>query len=230
MRREKDPGVHFADSYRELSGGWETAFGRPIFSTMERRLTYETWPAEATGRGLGALPGDAGALLFDAHIRPNRSLPNPGFYALMIALVSLSFTAGIAFVMMGAWPVIGFFGLDVLLVWLCFRLSYRDGRRLEIVRVTGDAIHVARRGPTGQETRFRMPAAWARVELDGAGEPDVQARLVSHGRTLIVGALLSPKEREGLADALREALDKARRPHRPEESQAGAQESGGTPA
>lgn len=195
---------------------------------MERRLTYETWPAEATGRGLGEFPGEADELLFDAQIRPNRSLPNPGFVALMLALVGLSFTAGIAFVMMGAWPVIGFFGLDVLLVWLCFRLSYRDGKRLEVVRVTPDTIHVARRGPTGQETRYRLPAAWTRVELDGAGEPDVQARLVSHGRTLIVGALLSPKERESLAAAVREALDKARRARGPRVSEP-AQESGGAP-
>lgn len=191
---------------------------------MERRVTYETWPAEATGIGLGDLPGAPDELLFDAHIRPNRSLPNPGFYALMIALVALSFTAGIAFVAMGAWPVIGFFGLDVLLVWLCFRLSYRDGKRLEIVRVTPRDILVARRGPTGQETRYRLPSAWTRVELEGEGEPDVQARLSSQGKTLIIGALLSPRERESLAQAVREALHQARRPRAPL-----AQESGGAP-
>lgn len=191
---------------------------------MERRHTYETWPAEATGTGLGNLPGGEDEVLFDAHIRPNRSLPNPGFYALMIALVALSFTAGIAFVAMGAWPVIGFFGADVLLVWLCFRLSYRDGKRLEIVRVTPRDILVARRGPTGQETRYRLPAAWTRVELDGEGEPDVQARLSSQGKCLIIGALLSPKEREALAQAVREALHKARRP-----KPVLAQESGGAP-
>lgn len=193
---------------------------------MERRATYETWPAEATGRGLGTLPGADGRVLFDAHIRPNRSLPNPGFHALMIALVALSFTAGMAFLLMGAWPVVGFFGLDVLLVWLFFKLNYRDGRRLEIVRVTEQDIHVARRGPTGLETRFRLPSAWTRVELVGKGEPDVQARLNSQGRSLIVGALLSPKERESLADAIRGALDAARRARGP---QPGPQETGGAP-
>ncbi|TGY88998.1 DUF2244 domain-containing protein [Marinicauda algicola] len=192
---------------------------------MERRVTYETWPAEEIGTGLGAPPGAPGELLFDAHIRPHRSLPNPGFYALMIALAVLSFIAGIAFVLAGAWPVVGFFGLEVLLVWLCFKLSYRDGRRLEIVRVTAQDIHVARRGPTGQETRFRLPAAWTRVEIEGAGEPDVQARLTSQGKSLIIGAMLSPAERESLAAAVREALDKARRARGPL-----AQESGGAPA
>ena len=100
----------------------------------------------------------------------------------------------------------------VLIVWLAFRLSYRDGRRLESVQITREAIHVARRGPTGQETRYRLPTAWTRVELSRPGEPDVQARLVSHGKSLFIGALLSPKERESLAEAVRAAIAKARGP------------------
>ena len=195
---------------------------------MERRRLYETWPPEG-----GRAPRQAAAdpamevqgdgLLLDAHIRPNRSLAGPGFYALMGALIAISFTAGIAFVSMGAWPVIGFFGLDILLVWLCFRLSYRDGRRLEIVQVTPQDIRVARRWPTGHERWYRMPAAWTRVEVDGAGEPDVQTRLTAMGKHLIIGAMLSPREREALGAAVRDALDKARRPA----AAARAQESGG---
>ncbi len=193
---------------------------------MERRRLYETWPPEG-GRAPGAAAPPAEAepdgLLLDAHIQPNRSLAGPGFYVLMGALVAISFTAGIAFVSMGAWPVIGFFGLDILLVWLCFRMSYRDGRRLEVVQVTPRDIRVARRWPTGHERWYRMPAAWTRVEVDGPGEPDVQARLTAMGKHLIIGAMLSPREREALAEAVREALDKARTPA----ALAGAQETGG---
>ena len=189
---------------------------------MERRTLYETWPADPQ-----APPLEGGeALYFNAEVRPNRSLPNPGFIALMIAIGALSFTAGIAFMLMGAWPVLGFFGLDLLLVWLAFRFSYREGRRLETIQVTPDEIRVARRSPFGHLTAFRIPAAFTRVEIVGRGEPDVQTRLAHAGKHLIIGSMLSPKERESLAEALHEAVQKASRHHRP----ASAQESGGATA
>lgn len=174
---------------------------------MERRRVYETWPADPSAPPLGG----AERLYFDAEIRPNRSLPNPGFYALMAAVALISFSAGIAFMMLGAWPVLGFFGLDVVLVWLAFKLSYRDGRRRETIQITAEEIRVSRASPFGHLTNFRLPAAWTKVEIAGEGEPDVQARLRARGKTLIIGSLLSPRERESLAEAVREALVKARR-------------------
>ena len=174
---------------------------------MDRRRVYETWPADP-----GAAPLSEGERLYlDAEIRPNRSLPNPGFYALMAAVAVISFSAGVAFMMAGAWPVLGFFGLDVLLVWLAFKLSYRDGRRREIIQITAGEIRVFRHSPFGHQTAFRLPSAWTQVEIAGEGEPDVQARLRAMGKTLIIGSLLSPRERESLAEAVREALFKARR-------------------
>lgn len=145
----------------------------------------------------------------DAHIRPNRSLRGPAFLALMAAIALISFTAGLAFLMIGAWPVMGFFGLDLIIVWLAFRLNYRDGRRLERIHITPQAIHVLRRWPTGYETLYRLPAAWTRVEMDHADEPDVQTRLTAMGKHLIVGSVLSPRERRELAKAISEALGKA---------------------
>lgn len=187
---------------------------------MERR-PYETWPADPAAP---PIPG-AARLYLDAEIRPNRSLPNPAFWVLMAAFGVISFTAGIAFMLLGAWPVLGFFGLDVLIVFLAFKLSYRDGRRLETIKVTEEEIRVARRSPFGHLTAFRVPLAWTRVELAGEGEPDVQARLTHKGRNLIIGAMLSPKEREALAEAVRGAIEAARRgaPAGP------AQEPGGAP-
>ena len=63
--------------------------------------------------------------LFSAIVTPHRSLGSLGFLILMVAVGGISFAAGIAFLMMGAWPVFGFFGLDVFLVYLAFRANYR---------------------------------------------------------------------------------------------------------
>ena len=66
--------------------------------------------------------------IFAAVLKPHRSLSSTGFMLVMMALVACSFTAGLAFWLMGAWPVVGFFGLDILLVQLAFRLNYRAAR------------------------------------------------------------------------------------------------------
>ena len=60
-------------------------------------------------------------MLFSAVLTPHRSLSATGFLILMMLVGGVSFAAGIVFLMMGAWPVFGFFGLDVLLLYLAFR-------------------------------------------------------------------------------------------------------------
>ena len=63
--------------------------------------------------------------IFAAVLTPHRSLGNIGFLVLMIVFGGVSFVSGIAFLMMGAWPIFGFFGLDVLLLYWAFRINYR---------------------------------------------------------------------------------------------------------
>src|SRR5207245_10035035 len=74
---------------------------------------------------------------FERVLLPHRSLPPRGFHLLMLLLGLLSLAVGIGFVAIGAWPVCGFFGLDVAALYLAFRLSYRSARRREILRLAG---------------------------------------------------------------------------------------------
>ena len=68
--------------------------------------------------------------LFSAIITPHRSLSSTGFLIFMLCIGGISFAAGMVFLMLGAWPVFGFFGLDVALVYWAFRANYRSGPRL----------------------------------------------------------------------------------------------------
>ena len=140
---------------------------------------------------------------FDAVLYPNRSLGPFGFHLLMAAIVLVSGGIGAAFVIVGAWPVTGFLGLDVLLVYLAFRWNYRQGRRAEFIHLRGDELEVRRVEPNGQRREWRFDAHWVRVTLDDA---DRQLHLSSHGRGLVVGSFLSPQERVEVARALRVAL------------------------
>lgn len=177
---------------------------------MARSRYIEDMAPDLKGR-LGELPAPvlaqpASSDVYDAILFPNRSLPNAGFIAVMAVVIGVNMTFGVAFYLMGAWPVLGFCGLDIFLVWLAFKLSYRQGRLHERVRVTPDAMLVSRVLPSGHETRWRLQPFWTDVRIDRPVEHETQLRVCSKGRTLILGAFLSPAERGEFAEALARAL------------------------
>jgi len=92
---------------------------------------------------------------FSAVLLPHRSLGRKGFIILMGVISLVSFITGIAFYMQGAWPVLGFFGLDVLLIYGAFRLNYRAARLRETIELTQSEAGVA------GERRQRQPAVSA---------------------------------------------------------------------
>jgi uncharacterized membrane protein len=143
---------------------------------------------------------------YDAVLSPHRSLPPRGFAALMLFLAGVSFAVGLAFVLHGAWPVTPFFGLDVLLVYLAFRMSYRQGRLREELRLTEESLTVDRIDPRGKRRHWRFEPFWLRVVLEEQDEHSNRLVLTSHGRSLVVGSFLGPAERRGAAGSLKDAL------------------------
>ena len=150
-------------------------------------------------------------MLFDAVLAPNRSLGRSGFLAVMACVVVVSVGLGTYFLLQGAWPVFGFFGLDIALLYLAFRLSYRSGRLRETIRVTADEVVVRRIAPNGRTTEWRFNPYWLRIALDDPVEHHSQIILTSHGRSIVIGPFLAPEERASLAQALRDALGEANR-------------------
>lgn len=158
-----------------------------------------------------AIAGAEDRPIFSARLTPHRSLSPTGFMLVMLALVSCSFTAGLAFWMMGAWPVVGFFGLDILLVQLAFRLNYRAARASEEVNVYADRLTVRRTKPNGKWSEFSLNPYWARLAVDRHPEIGVTGvNLTSHGHSYPIAAFLGPHERESFAAALGKALAEAR--------------------
>ncbi len=142
----------------------------------------------------------------DVALYPHRSLPPQGFLILMAAFGLASFITGLIFASMGAWPVLGFFGLDVALFYWAFRLSYRSGRLCEVVRVTRHQLTVQRIQPDGRNKTWSFEPAWARVDLERQEEHDCRLVLASGERRLAIGAFLPPEERVEFAATLRAAL------------------------
>lgn len=151
-------------------------------------------------------PSPFGGLFFERVLQPHRSLPRRGFHLLMLILGLISLAVGIGFVSIGAWPIVGFFGLDVALVYAAFRLNYRSARRSETLRLAGDAFTVERVSMHGSRRMWRFQPFWVRVILEE--RPDELNRLfvASHGRSLAIGDFLPPSARRELAATIREAL------------------------
>ena len=143
---------------------------------------------------------------FHAVLRPYRSLGPAGFVAMMGAVAGFSFAGGIIFYLAGAWPVTGFLGLDVLLIFLAFKLNYRSGRLYETVELTPLRLVWTRVYPSGRQEQFDCNPYWARVSLHEA--PDGRTRLAirAQGKELIFGRFLTDDERRDFASALKAAL------------------------
>ncbi|HUK60828.1 MAG TPA: DUF2244 domain-containing protein [Stellaceae bacterium] len=148
---------------------------------------------------------EGGHVFLDAVLYPYRSLKPKGFVILMLALAGLSLLAGTICILVGAWPVFGFFGLDVLLVYIAFRLSYRSARQHEAVRLTEKSLTVERVSVKGERRQFRFEPTWLRISFDDAAERS-PLTLASHGKSLVVGGFLAPEERRSFAGQLRRAI------------------------
>jgi uncharacterized membrane protein len=155
------------------------------------------------------------AIVFDAILTPHRSLSKRGFALLMAGVCLVSFTAGLGFFLIGAWPVVGFMGLDVLLIYGAFKLNFRAARLYETVTLTRDDLTVRRVSPRGDSQIWRFQPAWLRVRMDDPPLHDSQLTLRSHGRRLAIGTFLTPEERLDLAKTLRAALAEATAPEQP---------------
>jgi uncharacterized membrane protein len=157
-----------------------------------------------------ANPVCSGSPFFEQVLVPHRSLALRNFHLLIGMLGLVSIAVGIGFVAIGAWPVIGFFGLDVGLVYLGFRVSYRSARQSETIRLADDAFTVERVGVRGERCNWRFQPFWVRVILEE--RPDTSNRLLvaSHGRSLVIGNFVPPATRRELAATLRDALTRWR--------------------
>jgi uncharacterized membrane protein len=150
--------------------------------------------------------------IFSAVITPHRSLGPKGFLIFMLCLGGLSFASGVVFVAMGAWPVCGFFGLDVLLVYLAFKANYRAGKAYEEVTVTASELTVRQVSHRGRVREFTLNPLWVRLDRIVHEEFGIERLfLISRGRRFPIAAFLGPDEKASFARALTNALGEARR-------------------
>jgi len=157
-------------------------------------------------------PDAAEPELFSALLTPYRSLNRTGFVVLMVFLSLVSFVAGVAFLMMGAWPVFGFFGLDVLVIYWAFKVNFRRAQAREEISMTPSELRVRRISHRGHVVEWVLNPLWVRLDQQVHQEYGVERLyLVSGGRHFAIGRFLGPDEKASFAKALSAALAAARR-------------------
>lgn len=139
---------------------------------------------------------------FFLSLHPNRSLSQSGFLILMSGVALISFISGMAFLSMGAWPVFGFFGLDVLLIYIAFRLNFRAARRYETIQIHKDMFTITRIAANGKEKVNTFDAYWSRAMIEKG-----ELRVTNRGQSYEIGHFLGQDEklevREMIVSALR---------------------------
>ena len=150
--------------------------------------------------------------LFSALLTPHRSLNRTGFLVLMAVLSVVSFAAGLAFWLMGAWPVFGFFGLDLLAVYWAFRMNFRHAKASEEITVTPSELRVRRVSHRGHVVEWVLNPLWVQLDRKTHAEFGIERLyLVSKGRRVSIAGFLGADEKASFAKALMEAIQAAKR-------------------
>jgi uncharacterized membrane protein len=150
--------------------------------------------------------------LFSAMLTPHRSLSGAGFVVLMAVIAGLSFIGGVVFFVVGAWPVVGFLGLDVVLIYWAFRANYLAAAAYEEVTVTASELRVRQVSHRGDVAEWSLNPLWTRLDRETHDEYGlIRLFLVSRGKRLMIASFLGPKEKESFASALSAAIGEAKR-------------------
>ncbi len=145
-------------------------------------------------------------VVFSMILRPHRSGSRRGIRIVIGLVAGIWGVVGIVFALVGAWPVFGFLGLEVLLLYAALHVNLRDRHTFEAIDLTATELTVRRVNHWGQARDWSFPAYWLQVNMDDPPRPRSHLELRSHGRSLVIGAFLMPRERLEAAHAIRHAL------------------------
>lgn len=151
-------------------------------------------------------------VVFAARLTPYRSLGPEGFRLLMGLIGGICFIVGMVFFALGLWPVFGFLGLDVVLIYWAFKSNYRAAKAYEDVEVSRQHVLLRRVSPKGRATDHEFPQFGTRFEVDRHDEIGItKMRLANRNQAVEFGYFLNPMDRESFAAAFGNALSMAKR-------------------
>jgi len=146
--------------------------------------------------------------LYEITLYPYRSLNKLGFFILMFVLAFISFVAGIIFMLKGAWPVFGFFGLDVLLVYIFFKINFKSGKKKEVIILTKNKLIIKIYNSEKTFKTFKLDSNWLKINLIKLKNHTSKLQISSKNKSIIIGSFLRYQEKIDVIYSLEKALKK----------------------
>ena len=149
--------------------------------------------------------------LFAAKLTPNRSLGTKGMRVVIALVAIMASIPGVLFFSLGAWPIVGFLGLDVVLVVWALSSAFRQTKRYEEITLWPDQLEIKQVDATGKEVLNRFAPRLVKLVVDrDFNERTTGLRLKSVDRDLALGAFLNQDEKSSFAKAFGTALKRSR--------------------
>ena len=142
----------------------------------------------------------------DITVLPYRSLSKKNFRNLMIIVSIIFFSIGVFFWSLGAWPVFGFLGLDVLLLYLAFKINYKKGEIFENLKLFKSNLVITRVFPSGKAQKWSLEPYWIKVDLLNTSPNEYKLVLKSKEKVVLLGAFLNLNDKKKLMKRINDAL------------------------
>jgi uncharacterized membrane protein len=154
----------------------------------------------------------ADEIVFEAEVTPHRSLSPRGLRLVIGFVCTVSLCSTTLFWSLGAWPIAGFNGGEILLAMVLLRMHARSAKQRELLLLTGNSLRILRTDASGHDTERSLAPGWLNVVLEERPGRVPGLYLSSRGRVVEVGRALGEPEKRDLAEALKEAVHRLRNP------------------
>jgi uncharacterized membrane protein len=152
------------------------------------------------------------APIFQATVRPHRSLSRKGVIIVICCMLAASLTVTSLMALLGAWPVVGFNGGDIALAIFLFWLNIRAARAVEIISLEADSLNIHRTDIHGRVQTLSLPPYWLNIVLQERTGTVPKLLLASRGAQTEIARQLGETEKRDLAASLTRALNRWRNP------------------
>lgn len=162
-----------------------------------------------SGKIASAAPSSG--VIFEAMIKPNRSMDARQSAVCVICFAVLSLAIALSFFSVGLWLVLPFSGLEVLAVGIGIGYTLKRLQGYEWIVVTDREVCVLQ-SQSGKSRRYEFQRYWTQVRLENGSSRLQPHRLLigSHGRFVEIGREFIDEDRENFAARLNEAIRNGR--------------------
>jgi len=151
-------------------------------------------------------------IIFRAEVTPHRSLSPRGLRLVIAFVCTVSLCSTTLFWSLGAWPIAGFNGGEILLAMVLLRAHAKSARQSELLLLSAGELRILSRDARGHASERVLPPGWLKVNLLERPGRVPGLYLSARGAHVEVAKTLGEPEKRDLAEALSAALHRVRHP------------------